>query len=176
MSDTPSKPRVYVNALFCDTVIKESESNLLTAVRITDGYTINPLAVPPRLPDGTLDHEHPLMVFQPLRLSAVFNFRTEQPSEFSFVIKGTRPSGKPLSSSTPTPVMMRTGAGAEGNILNVSFTMSTDEPGDYWFEFWIDDEIATKVPIRIIHGAAAVALGPESELASPPVPAKNPGK
>lgn len=81
------KPRVYVSAFFCESVVRE-KNDLLTAIRINEG--VRPLRVTPQLPDGTPDLRNRSLIFQPLRISAVVKFCSEEPTEFMFRLNGTR--------------------------------------------------------------------------------------
>jgi len=72
------KPRVYVSAFFCESVVRE-KNDLLTAIRINEGYIVRPLRVTPQLPDGTPDLRNHSLIFQPLRISAVVKFCSEEP-------------------------------------------------------------------------------------------------
>lgn len=150
------KPRVYVNAVLCGNIIKHQE-NLLSAIRLADAYIVNPLKIIPPLSDGSPDETNAQFVYQPLRLGAIFTFRTEEPAEFTVTLKGVRPSGNPLYPSSETFHII-TGSGAEGHVMNVNFSITTEEEGDYWIEFYVDGVLANKVPIRITHGSTPVEI------------------
>ena len=165
MSEPQSKPRVYVNAFFCESILEEKDSQL-TAIRIAHGYTVNPLLVPPRRADGSLDHENPLVVFQPLIIAALIVLRSEEPTEINFQVRGTSPSGRPCTNTIPLPPI-RIAGGAEGEAFKTGFRIPTAVEGDFWFEFLVDDQVANKVPLRIKHGSPLNALEPSSELVSP---------
>ena len=92
-TESEDKPQVYVNAFACERVIRD-KSDILTAVQITNGYTVNPIKLTLRLPDGSPDEEHAQLVFQPLSVSVVISFYAERPSEFTFTIKAKTPSGR----------------------------------------------------------------------------------
>jgi hypothetical protein len=147
---------------FCESIIKDRENNL-SAIRITDGFIVNPLKIIPTLPDGSPDEEHAQLVYQRLRIGAIFTFRSEEPTEFTVTLRGVGPSGKPLSPSVESFVV-RLGKGAEGHTKNVNFTIATEEEGDYWIEFYVDDALANKVPIRIIHGSEPVPVQLETKM------------
>jgi len=155
---------VYVNAMLCGSVIRHRE-NTLSAIRLTDGYVVNPLKIIPLLPDGNPDEANAQYVFQPLNIAAIFTFRTEEPAEFVVTLKGARPSGSPLFPSTDS-FPITTGKGAEGNVMNVNFSIMTEEEGDYWIEFYVDGVLANKVPIRITHGSQPVRI----QLTGKPAP------
>jgi hypothetical protein len=150
------KPRVYVNAMLCGSIIRHRE-NVLSAIGLADGYTVNPLKIISALPDGSPDETNAQYVYQPLNIAAVFTFRTEEPAEFIVTLKGVRPSGSPLFPSTDS-FPITTGKGAEGNVMNVNFSITTEEEGDYWIEFYVDGALANKVPIRIMHGSQPVRI------------------
>jgi hypothetical protein len=149
MSDTEAsgKPRVYVSVLFCDSVIRE-DSKLLTAIRVHDGYVLNPLKIAP----AHAGEERSSIVLLPIKFVAIIRFCSEAPVAFNWTIRGIRPSGQPLSSSEPEPMTARIDPGAEGLTVTSNIRISSWEQGDYWFEFCVDDVVVTKAPVRIVFG------------------------
>jgi hypothetical protein len=166
MSDIESseKPHVYVSAFFCDSVIRD-DKNLLTAVRINDGYRISPFRAPLQLADGTVDLEHGSVIVPPLRLSLIVRISSDNPGEFTFKITATLPSGKALRPGT-LPVSFKLDGTAAGHTFNTNLNIPNVEEGDYWFSFYIDDVLATKLPMRVSVGEP-IALTPVESVSSP---------
>lgn len=167
MPDPGEKPRVYVNAILCESTIREEDSRLLTAIRINDGYAVKPAALTLRNQDGTLDAGNPQIFHRPLGINLVITLRSDAPVTFVFNIKGFRPGGIPLQSLFQ-PLDMAIGSSVEGgHTLNVRLTVPTDEQGDFWFEFYVDSGLATKIPMRITHSAEFVSLDASKPAESP---------
>ena len=175
MSENIDKPRVYVSVIFCDRIIREHATDLLTGVRITDGYILNPVGIVPPRADGSPDEENPLFIALPVKFTAIIRFCSEAPVTFTWTIKGTRPNGQPLSSSAPPPASVQIGAGPEGLTVASNISISSAEPGDYWFEVCVDDVMATKAPVRIKLGTPIGPLEP-IPLMELPNPADTPLK
>ena len=45
-----------------------------------------------------------------------------------------------------------------GYTLSADIKIAVAEEGDYWFEIYIEDQLATKVPLRITHSKKFVDL------------------
>jgi hypothetical protein len=76
-----------------------------------------------------------------------------------------RPSGMSMATATQIiPIEME--GGAAGHTLNINMRLGTPEQGDYWFSFFVDDVLATKIPIRITLGEP-VLLEPLESASTP---------
>src|SRR5207247_609848 len=135
--ESTGKPRVYVSAMFCDSVIRE-DKGLLTAVRINDGYRVNPFRAPVQLADGTLDLEHGSVLVPPLRLKLIVRISSDDPGEFTFTITATLPSGRTLLSAV-SPIRFSLDGTAAGHTFNTNVNLPNAEEGDYWFSFYVND-------------------------------------
>jgi hypothetical protein len=173
-SETSSKPRVYVSVIFCDRIIREHATDLLTGVRITDGYVLNPVGIVPPKADGSPDEEHPLFIALPVKFTAIIRFCSEEAVTFTWTLKGTRPNGEPLSRGPAALVPVQIGAGPDGLTVSSNISISSAEPGDYWFEVYVDGVVATKAPIRIKLGTPIGPLEPlqPMEFPDPDTPLK----
>ena len=97
MSEPAEKSRVYVNAILCESTVREEDGRLLTAVRINHGHVVTPAALTMRNPDGTLDYGSRQIFHKPLRISLVITLRSDASVMFVLDIKGFRPGGNPLN-------------------------------------------------------------------------------
>src|SRR5579864_1184110 len=137
-SESHSKPRVYVSAFLCQSTIRE-QGDLLTAVRIVDGFTTSAIG---ELTTGEV-------MYFPVNVSAVVIFRAEMPSKSTLTIKVRDPRGEELQGTRSFSVHSK--SLIEGHTLNINFRVPGQKEGDFWFEVYVDDELATKVPLRITH-------------------------
>lgn len=105
------KPRIYVNAMLCDRVIKDS-NGFLTAITIMSGYSVSPLKIALASPDGAIDEAHPKFVWQPLRVNLVITFVTEESAEFETMVKIVGPRGREMDDSNTHrfPVTRKSGS------------------------------------------------------------------
>jgi hypothetical protein len=158
------RARVYVSAIFCADIIRESATDLLTAVRITNAFTATPARFTPKLPDAALDVAHQELIYKPVTFHAVINFWAESSCSFEFMLGGTKPNGEPLAGmGGPMPIEIP-GDGGSGHTLNLTASLPGSLAGVYWFEFLVDSEIALKLPMSILHGSES----PESMYSSQP--------
>ena len=137
MSDS-AKPRRYVSAFLCQYTMRE-KNDLLTAVRIVEGFTTSVIA---ELTTGEV-------MYFPVSASAVVIFRSEEPSESVLTIKVKDPGGSELQGTSRFTVRSR--SLIEGHTLNINFRIPGDKEGDFLFEVYLDGEIAAKLPLRITH-------------------------
>jgi|HubBroStandDraft_1064217.scaffolds.fasta_scaffold30335_5 hypothetical protein len=141
------KPKVYVNAILCDKVVR-SKDDFLTAITITSGYVLSPLKIAPLLKGGALDVDRAQFVLQPLRVNLIITFVTEESAEFETTIKIIGP-GMGESNTHRFPV--KTGAGAQAHTMSMNIGIGIPVIGEYWFEVYVGEDLATKTPMRIKH-------------------------
>ncbi|SRR6266699_5745097 len=152
----PGKPKIYVSAFFCDKVLREA-NDLLTAIRVNQGYIATPTMIPAEGDDtDNPDPSRALFFWTPFSISAVITFLSESPAEFSYFMRSVAPDGA-IYSPAP-PVRLTTVGGAEGHTMNVSINFSPEKAGDHWFEIYVDDELVNKMALRIIHNKAGVRV------------------
>jgi hypothetical protein len=146
--ETPALPPIYVSAFLCQEVLRDA-TNLLTAIRITNAFSVSPVLLPETELEGggTLD---PQLVYPTLKLHAIVLFNSEQPAEFDVELKPFGPDGKELNQNA-SPIKCQVKGGAEGHALNLNINLRADIPGDWWVEVHIDGRFATKMPMRIVH-------------------------
>jgi hypothetical protein len=147
------KPRVYVSAFLCTTTLLDKDTELLSAIQITYAFTSYPRIRIPRLPDGSPDTDKAEMVSDPARCKMLIAMHAEAERTFDFRMKLRGPSGEHLNEFMADPSGLQTvGAGAHGGLtLNIGLTISTSDSGLYWFEIYIDGEVATKLPLFVFH-------------------------
>jgi hypothetical protein len=139
-------PGLYVSAFFCQSTIREQETNILSAMRITDAYTVSPFSIDSKL------------VFFPIEPRLVVTFKSESPMSFRVDVVGKLPDGRDMPlHNAPNG---KTGGGAAGYTLTVTVGIPTDIPGEFWFTVYVNDLPVTKVPFRVIHAAIST---PQSE-------------
>ncbi|HYI96894.1 MAG TPA: hypothetical protein VEX68_25350 [Bryobacteraceae bacterium] len=142
----PSHPavarRIYTNAFVCQYAIREqstNSTNVLTAFRIVDLHTIE---IPP-VPANTI------IVLPTLAVDLVVQFRSETAQTFDVVVTTIRPDDQEVApASFPA---QSTQGGVFGAILSVRVTLDFKVEGLYWFDVFVDDELATRVPLLIKH-------------------------
>jgi hypothetical protein len=145
------KPRVYVNAVLCDRIIKDS-NGFLTAVTITSGYSISPLKVGAIAASGEVDESHAQYVWQPLRVQLVISFVAEEATEFETALKIIGPMGREVNANANTHTFqVKAGKGPEGHTMSINVRIAVPIIGNYWFEIYVDGELATKTPMRIVY-------------------------
>jgi hypothetical protein len=146
--ETESKPKIYVNALFCADIVREKDTDLLTAIRVTNAFTVHPLKAAVEFTDDGPIEEH--VVYPPIRFHAVITFWCKEPREFTFSLKGYRANGDPLEGNMETIITLPK-ASLGGHTINLDSTMPGIVPGVHWFEFCVDGEPITRLPLVIIH-------------------------
>lgn len=120
-----------------------------------------------RNPDGTLDYGSRQIFHKPLRISLVITLRSDASVMFVLDIKGFRPGGNPVNGLFQ-PLDTSIGPSVYGrHTLNVRLFVPTDEQGDFWFEFYVDSALTTKIPIRIIHSAEFESLDASKRAEAP---------
>jgi hypothetical protein len=149
------KPRIYVNAMLCDRVIKDS-NGFLTAITIMSGYSVSPLKIALASPDGAIDEAHPKFVWQPLRVNLVITFVTEESAEFETMVKIVGPRGREMDDSNTHRFPVKIGGGAEGHTISMSVRIAVPLIGEYWFEIYVDGDLATKTPMRIVYARSSL--------------------
>jgi hypothetical protein len=65
-------------------------------------------------------------------------------------MRGVRPDGERLPGGFQD-LECKIGADGAGYTLNLNARVPTDREGTFWFEIYVDGELATKLPLRIVH-------------------------
>ena len=143
----PTKPTIYTSAFICGSVLTDKES-ILSAIRIADIFTAPSMDVAVVCPHGASQTLH---IYLPVHVAAVLMFRSEEPVDFMMRFQGKDASGEILPGVYNVPISI--GPGYRTNILNVALQIDPRHVGDLWFEIYVDENLSTKFPFRIIHEA-----------------------
>ena len=127
-----SKPYVAV-ATFCDRVLEEQDG-VSTVVRVIDTVTVD---APPALPGRPVVR---LPLFILLRSGGLRGRRT-----VSLRLKSPSNEIKPISD----PITLLFAGEEHGTTIKVDFAMGVEEFGLYWVEVFLEDELLTRVPLRL---------------------------
>ena len=153
-----SKPRKksnhpWVMAAFICAASLEEKNNVLSAIRIVDQFTV------PKPPgwDGKSNLQ--------LALHCLIGFKSgDVKGERKLRIFGVSPKGK-RKKVFETPVEFMGGDSGVNMRLNMGFGFRT--PGTHWLEVYVDEWLATRIPLTIV-------LAEPSDTTIPPAPEKPP--
>jgi hypothetical protein len=149
ISTEPAKQKVYVSAFVCNDIIRDRETDLLTAIKIANGFNAPISTFVPRNPDGTPDSEGRIIISSPIICHLVISFFCEVARSVSLTVKAKLPTGDDMANAPNASQTFDIGAGAAGRVPNVELSMASDTEGTHWIEVYVHDEIATKVPLKI---------------------------
>jgi hypothetical protein len=138
----PERPPIWVSAFSCREVLRE-RNDLLTAVRISDGFTAHPLQFPGLQVDN-------FKIYTPIEFKIVAAFTCEEEATFDISIKALRPTGEVFTEMPSFPASHVQG-GAHGLTLSINAMIPGNPPGVYWFEIYVDDELRLKLPVGVAH-------------------------
>lgn len=168
MPDEPAaKPRIYTSAFFCQDVLREHDTNLLTAVRIGSSYKVAPTDVTVELGPGITISKK---VWMSVLVSAVVSFFSDGPVDFEVVLKGLDPDGIPVLFGEP--FQCHSEGSSSGHVLNTRINVATNKQGDHRVDVYVDGVQATSMFFRIIHVGSQSAV-PQS---GPPAPSSDPSE
>jgi hypothetical protein len=154
----PGKPKIYVSAILCDKLLREKDSDLLSAIQIGQGYRAAPVVFTPTNENGESDRSRDVFYWTPIKIFAVINFLSDSPAEFSYYMRGIAPDGTIMQ---PSPAQtLSTGGGAAGYSLVTTIKLVPEKEGDHWFEVYVDDELVNKMALRIIHEKDVIRVSP----------------
>jgi hypothetical protein len=157
-AESPTEsPRIFVSAFLCQEIIRE-KNDILTALRIVNAFTVEPTMVETPSPDGK---SNTTLGFPILSFSAYCSFHADEHAEFDVRIKGIDPNGAELLPANP-PVKCAVEGGALGHTLVVALKLATRVPGDYRIEIYVNENLAAKIPLRVIHNQTEVLAGHQS--------------
>jgi hypothetical protein len=138
--DQPEKtdndgPYVAV-AVFCEHILTEKDGTL-SVIRIRDTFDIQPA------PSNTRINTPPIAP-----IPALISFRSGGAKGKKLVsIEVTTPSGKKLKSQMNLPVIFE--ESQLGVNLITTIDLEIEEVGVYWFDVLIDNQIMTRMPLKI---------------------------
>jgi hypothetical protein len=169
MPDEPAaKPRIYTSAFLCQDVIREKNNDILTAVRITNAYTVLPTEVTVEIGPGiTITKQE----YLPTALSAVLSFYSDGPVDFEVRLSGHDPDGVELTFGSP--FHCRSEGGAAGHTLNTRIIVATKKPGEHRIDVYVDEVRVTTMPLRIIHAHIQTGNHQPGQPPQPPAAASD---
>jgi len=134
----PSGPYLKI-AAFCDKVLQEQDG-VISLIRVID--QINSTAKGPGAPK-----EMPPLDYQ---IFAVISLKSGSArGKHTIAIKQESPAGLMISPAFEQQVVLE---GEErGHNLVVNMQLKFDEEGLYWFHVLLDDELLTKMPLRVTY-------------------------
>jgi hypothetical protein len=150
----------FINAaFFCEKVIEDKEG-VLSAIRIVD-RVINtavgldtPTAMPP----------------MPVALTLVITLKSgAAKGRLDVRIAVERPSGLQSDLASALSVVLEGDDRGANLVMNLALTMT--EEGLYWFDVYVEETLATRVPLRIVYQrqqAGGPRLGPSGSGESEP--------
>ncbi len=141
----PEKPRIYVSAIICERALREADSNLISAIRIAEGF--NPVSFEIQLPNGGVS-----VNYFPVEFVIIVKIHSEKPRNAIFSVKGVAETGEPLK-GTEGLFRIDLLGGVEGQTFNITVKIPGARAGTHWLEFYIDEELATKLPFLIKTGS-----------------------
>jgi hypothetical protein len=136
MITLPEGPEVYVSVFVCKDVLREEATGIVSAIRILDTVTVE-------IPEGV-----DAFTFNSVPFRALISYRSNAPCSFMLGMSATGPSGE---RADRTIGEFHSQGGVEGGLINADISVRTELEGTYWFELFVNNEIATKIPLRIAH-------------------------
>lgn len=125
-------------AVLCEKVLQEKDG-VLSAIRIVDRIvmTASGVGAPQQMPPV------------PINLTALLVFKSGSATgNHQVKIRPVLPSGRFLQELSAPMFLEGEDRGAN---LVVNIGIQAIEEGLYWFEILVDDELATKVPLRLVY-------------------------
>jgi hypothetical protein len=141
-----AKPRIFTSAFICEKILKE-EGGLITAIRLVDAFEVKPVDLI-REPNTLAPQIE--KVYLAFRVGLIVVFVCEQRAEFTASVRIIKPTGQ-ISEASQASIPFVIEDGVNGCTLNVDLNISGDVPGTYWFEIYVDRELATKLPLLVLH-------------------------
>jgi uncharacterized protein DUF6941 len=123
-------------AIFCEKVLREAD-NVLSIIRVVD--RLNVFGPTPEM-----------AIVQPVPLIILVVFKSGfLRGKQKVVIRPISPTGKDMSEmSFP---MLFEGDDERGNALMANLNMALTEEGLFWFDVYLNDEMVTRMPLRVAY-------------------------
>jgi hypothetical protein len=131
-------------AVFCEKVLTEADG-AISLIRIFDRYSVQ--APSPQNPAANI----PLNVVVMLR-SGMFR----GPATLKFLPNS--PSGQILS-TLEFPILFE-GDDERGSAVMLNMGFAPPEAGLYWFDILLDDDMVTRIPLRVVFQRTGPVVGP----------------
>lgn len=136
-------------AVFCERVLREAD-NVLSVIRVIDRFNVFG-------PTATMTQP------QPLPFTVLISFKSGiLRGKQLLEIRPISPSGTDMQRlSFP---MLFEGDDERGNALIAQMSLSFNEEGLYWFDVYLNEELVTRMPLRITYQQAGFSI--QGELPS----------
>lgn len=146
MTDQKELYRAYLSvAVFCEKVLRESD-NVLSIIRMVD--RINVFGSTPELKSAPAIQLTILIIFK----SGILRGKQK------IAIRPTSPTGQPMAEmSFP---MLFEGDDEHGNALIANMNVTPTEEGLFWFDVYLNEELITRMPLRVAYQQAGFATQP----------------
>ena len=127
-----------VAALICEKILQEKDGSI-SVIRIADRVTLNALA----------SHSPETLPPIPVSLAALISFKSGS-AKGRHTVKWTTetPSGLTLPEQLFTVLFEGEDRGVN---LILNLNMMLDQEGIYWFSVLLEDELLTRIPLRILY-------------------------
>jgi hypothetical protein len=130
-------------AFLCEKVLQEKDG-VLSAIRIIDRFISSAgVDAPAQLP--------------PIQISGqlIIMFKSgDARGSYTVGIRPVTPSGR-VTPTLSVPILFE-GDADRGSNLNLAVGFEAKEEGVYWFDILLNDELVTRVPVRVIYQRLAV--------------------
>jgi hypothetical protein len=148
-SDIVHAPRPWVNvAAFCQTSIREHGSGNLSIIKVNDGMTLV----------GVTKEMQPT----PVQLTMVLILKAgDMQGQYSVKVRCVSPTG---TETTGPDIPHFFEGGTRGIQTVLPIGMIATEPGDYWFDVLLEDEILTRVPLRVLYQQVPIPPGMAGQI------------
>jgi len=135
-------------AVFCDRVLQEN-NGVLSLIRVVDRINVSG--------GGGAPEEMPAI---PLQLTAVLSFKSGfAKGKYTITLQPVTPSGKVLS---PSKMQALFEGDDRGVNLIVNIALSVSEEGLYWFDLLVEEQLVTRMPLRILYQRTGGGATPNS--------------
>jgi hypothetical protein len=132
-------------AVLCEKVLREADG-VLSLIRIVDRVTIS--GAGREMPQS------------PVRLTAAVAFKSGfAQGKYTVKLRPQRPSGKVLA-ELEFPLLFEGNERGAGIVADI--TLMVQEEGLYWIDVLLEDQVATRIPLRILYLRAGPAPPPET--------------
>jgi hypothetical protein len=135
------EPTLFANGAFCEKVLREADG-VLSVIRVIDRLIY--IGAEKEMQPFT----HQFIVCLTFK-SGLINHK------MNISLKPISPEGRPLAEMT-FPVLFEGDDRGAGIIVQLNFTFETE--GLYWFGVFVEDELVTRLPMRILYQQTVTSL------------------
>jgi len=138
-------------ACLCERVLEEKDG-VLSAIRIVDRIGIQAQFAP--------GQPAPAMPAIPVSLWVLISFKAGRArGSYSVRIEPRTPAG--LKMPGPTVPVLLEGDDDRGVNLKLNLNFVAQEQGTYWFDVLFEDQLVTRMPLRVIYQPMTMSLPPQ---------------